>query len=270
MTVIMNKWVLLFLFFSVASGQYLLAQEAELIINPIPKNRPGRFVFENQAGSVKVTGYDGELIIVTGEARAAVSTGNSVYNLREVKGDYKLEYRESENEIILSAVNQPGIADYTVMIPRSWAVSITIRDRGIAGLYRLDGEIEVRNPNGDIDIQNINGPVVAVSLFGSIKVSYRSYTVDKPSMITSYDGDIELTVPGDSNISFSLRSDMGEIKISPGLNLRNENRSDKKIREMPGKQGWTNYVLNSGGRLVKLNTFYGNIEIIAKTDVTFK
>lgn len=248
----------------------LIGQKAELLINPDVSSKNKRFVFINLSGSVRVTGYEGEVIVINGIARQPIHQNQAKQNIAEAKEKFVLVPEFKEDEILVNAVNQPGITDYTIILPRNYSVSITVRDNGIAEVFRIDGEIEVKNPNGNIDVTNISGPVVAVSIFGSVKVLYRSYVTDRPSMITSYDGDIEVHVPVDENVSFSLKSDKGAISFSPGLASRINRRSDKTYNSMAGSPGWTNRVLNRGGGQIILNTYYGNIGIVQNDNVTFQ
>src|ERR1035437_2236893 len=45
------------------------SQSEQLAINLTQKSIPGKLTFENPKGSIKVTGYEGEIILVTGTLR---------------------------------------------------------------------------------------------------------------------------------------------------------------------------------------------------------
>jgi hypothetical protein len=244
------------------------AQEEELIIDPLNPGGQCRFSFENPKGSVNITGYDGSVVMVKGQLRDSQADKNGAEgSLRTIKPyQFNLSAEVKESEILLRCESFNRTVDFDILVPRNFALNISSADNGQVSVLRIDGEIDARNPNGNIIIQNVPGPVVISTVFGEARVAFSSITTDKPSMITSYDGDVEVILPGESDADFSVKTARGELITDLDLKMQ------KRQTQVVSNAGIRTYKqeesikarLNKGGTEFILSSYYGNISIKSK------
>jgi hypothetical protein len=246
----------------------LPAQEEEMIIEPLHKAEQCRFIFENPKGSVNITGYDGSVIIVKGQLREQQTDKITPEgNLRVIQPyRFNLSAEVDENEVLLRCESFNRTVDFDIMVPRRYGIKVASNDNGQLTILRIDGEIDARNPNGNIIIQNVSGPVIASTIFGEARIMFSSPPADKPSMITSYNGNIEIRIPKESDVDFAVKTARGELITD--LDLRTQKREIKvvstAIKRIYNQDEAVKARLNKGGTEFILNSYYGNISVKAK------
>ena len=264
----MNLKIILYFVLFLFSTVVVTAQDEELIIEPLNKATPCRFTFENPKGSVNITGYDGSVIIVKGQLRDQQPAKSSSSGNMKVLQPYRfnLSADVDENDILLKCESFNRTVDFDIMVPRKYSLNIASDDNGQVSVVRIEGEIEVRNPNGNIIIQNIYGPVVASTIFGEARIMFSKPPASKPSMITSYNGNIEIIIPGESNVDFAVKTAQGELTTD--LELKRQKRETvvvSKANVRTYKQDEAVIArLNKGGTELILDSYYGNISIRSK------
>lgn len=256
---------LIVLAFLVFIPNFLKAQQEEMLIEPMIPGSQCRFAFENPKGSVNITGYDGTVVLVKGRQRDSYtgSTGNqgSLKLLQSYQFNLSAEVRE--NEILLKCETFNRTVDFDIMIPRNFSLNVSSADNGQITILRLDGEIEARNTNGNIDARNVSGPVVLSTVFGEARVAFSKINPGKPSMITSYDGNVEVTLPGDSNIDVSVKTAKGKILTDLDLKtqVRGTSITENGKTRIYKQDESLKARLNKGGTEIILSSYYGDITI---------
>jgi len=123
---------LLFIFLPlVAEGQSLISNEEQLIINVNQISENGYFSFNNPKGSVVVTGYSGDHILVTGTIRHPFSGSkpdNSLNRLEEHVLNITAEIRG--NEVLLLYDSKGKTVDFDINIPENFSLDIKSQDNG--------------------------------------------------------------------------------------------------------------------------------------------
>lgn len=255
--------LIIILFSSVA----LTAQEEEMIIEPLNKDAQYRFSFENPKGSVNITGYDGSVVIVQGKLRDQPVNRPDEGDLKIIQPyRFNLSAEAKETEILLKCESFNRTVDFDIMVPRKYDLKVASNDNGQVSVLRIDGEIDVRNPNGNIIIQNVTGPVVASTIFGEARIMFSSLPAHKPSMITSYNGNIEILLPEESDIDFAVKTARGELITD--LDLKMQKRETAVVSTADARtyrqEEAVKARLNKGGTEFILNSYYGNISIKSK------
>jgi hypothetical protein len=187
-------------------------QSEQLVINLTRASLPGQLTFENPKGSIKVTGYDGEVILVTGTLRfrdAEKPVNNGMRRIDQNALDISAEV--NGNNITLQCGTIGKTVDFDIKVPRNFSLKLKSLDNGSVAIVNINGEIEVENTNGDISLENISGSAVLSSVYGKISAVFREVNPNSPMMFTSFEGDITITFPETVNARLKMKSEKGEI-----------------------------------------------------------
>ena len=187
-------------------------QSEQLVINLTQTSLPGQLTFENPKGSIKVTGYDGEVILVTGTLRfreAEKIVNNGMKRIDQNALDISAEV--NGNNVTLQCRTIGKTVDFDIKVPRNFSLKLKSIDNGIVEIFNINGEIEVEDANGDIKLENISGSAVLSSVYGKISAVFREVNPNSPMMFTSFEGDITLTFPTAINARLKMKSEKGEI-----------------------------------------------------------
>jgi len=187
-------------------------QSEQLVINLTQTSLPGQLTFENPKGSIKVTGYDGEVILVTGTLRfreAEKIVNNGMKRIDQNALDISAEV--NGNNVTLQCRTIGKTVDFDIKVPRNFSLKLKSLDNGIVEIFNINGEIEVEDANGDIKLENISGSAVLSSVYGKISAVFREVNPNSPMMFTSFEGDITLTFPTAINARLKMKSEKGEI-----------------------------------------------------------
>ena len=187
-------------------------QSEQLVINLTQTSLPGQLTFENPKGSIKVTGYDGEVILVTGMLRfreAEKIVNNGMKRIDQNALDISAEV--NGNNVTLQCRTIGKTVDFDIKVPRNFSLKLKSLDNGIVEIFNINGEIEVEDANGDITLENISGSAVLSSVYGKISAVFREVNPNSPMMFTSFEGDITITFPAAINARLKMKSEKGEI-----------------------------------------------------------
>lgn len=195
-----------------------------------------------------------------------------------------------------------NLGDVTIQVPVQTSVTIASSLGGKIVMENIGGEIEVNQLNGEITITNASGPVVAHSTNGKIIASLTRLTMDKSMSFSTFNGDIDITLPADAKATLKARADNGDIftdfdvKVEPQTGspargaapappappappspfssssikdqVRDQVRNTVRAAVKPIKQrGPADYVegtINGGGTEIQFTTFNGRILIHKK------
>jgi DUF4097 and DUF4098 domain-containing protein YvlB len=157
--------------------------------------------------------------------------------------------------------------DFTIQVPARTHLKLSTLNDGPIVVENVEGEIEVNNQNESITLTNVAGSVVANAMNGTVKVIMTRLTADKAMAFTSFNADVDVTLPASAKANLKMRSDHGEIFTDFDVQTRaaapaasqNARRSDGRIRIEVNQaiQG----SINGGGPEFELRTFNGNIYV---------
>jgi len=268
-------WLLLVFFSTAVSyGQDSQVDRAEVpLTNP---SQPALVIATLHEGSITVTGYNGKTIIV--EARAKEETKKKKSKEKEkAKGmllvrNYRtgLSITEDNNRVAVNIPPHSDEVELTIKVPYKTSLKLKALDDGYIKVEKVEGDLDVAHHDGPLILNNVSGTVVANSHDGDITVSFEKVNLDKPMAFTTFDGDIDVTFPGNAKFNLKMKTQDGEIYSDFQLKMQTPPPAlDKKAEEKKGKYhvkfDRTIYaLLNGGGEEIQFNTFDGDIYIRKK------
>lgn len=227
----------------------------------------GSINVRNVSGDVKVTGYDGEAVVVIGVKEGRTpdkvtiedqSSGNSI--------DVRVRYPEHCN-------NCDASVRFEVRVPRGIAYKYN-------SISTVSGEVEVNGVNGDltaksvsgeVTVNNATGSVHATSVSGNVRVGKVEGTVNAKS--TSGNVEVEiLSLEGTGNMEFGSVSGNVRVKLPSNLDadvnmstMSGDLRTDfpltiKEVELGGGRKA--NGRIGNGSRSLKLSSVSGDINLL--------
>jgi Toastrack DUF4097 len=174
-----------------------------------------------------------------------------------------LEAQEKNNKVEIGADSWSHPIDVRLEVPAASSIDASTVNDGDITVEGLSGELVLHNTNGGIEVRGVTGPVNATTVNGDVKVVFGPKLAAAAMAFSTLNGDVDVTLPGGSNLDVLLRSDNGDILSDFDVALQTkpakveEDRKKGKYRiavskELAGKIG-------SGGPELFLKTFNGDI-----------
>ncbi len=247
--------------------------------------RPATLKVSLIAGEVRVEGYAGkEVVMETDDAGAdtagmrKLGGGPSTGDERETeeerakaRGMRRLPNRsmglaveEEKNVVRVVADSSRTPTDLRVQVPAASTVSITTvsGDITIAG---LGGEMELQSTSGSIEVRDAVATVIASTVNGDVKVVFARLAASRPMSFSSFNGDVDVTLPASAAADLRMSSENGDIytdfdftvSARPPAVSEESHGGRRRIalsKEMHGTIG-------AGGPEILFKTFNGNVYI---------
>ena len=226
---------------------------------PSDQRRRGR-------GGVYVdSGGGGTFIVRGGRGRAGSGSGSNsdTSGLRRLTQTPGFTVEADNNQIQLSSGGNRS-SDFVIQVPTRINLKVSTVNDGPIVIENVDGEIEVNNTNESVTLTNVAGSVVANAHNGFVKVVMTRLAGDKAMAFTSFNGNVDVTLPSSTKATLKLRSDMGEIYTDFDVQVRPVVTTPQNVRDAGGRihidvnrsiQG----AVNGGGPEFEFRTFNGNI-----------
>lgn len=242
------------------------AQQANVVTVPLTDAaRPATVKISMHAGGIVVKGGDRRDIVVTGTPRgddAPRRRSDPPAGLRRLNQAAGLTVTEDNNEVTIapSPFNRQG--DIEVQVPARVNLKLSAHNNGNIVVENAQGDIEATNHNGAIRLTNVGGSVVANTHNGDVRVSLTRITAEKAMAFTSFNGDIDVTLPAGAKANLKLRSDRGEIFTDFDIEMRpatpaQQTRRDGRVRIEINQAIYG--AINGGGPEFELRTYNGDI-----------
>lgn len=239
--------------FSLASEGNHVEQITVPLSNP---DEPGILVVNHHKGSVNVTGYDGDSVVVRASMRYGTDESTA-----EGSGIY-LGAVENNNRVVINAAPRYRTIDLDILVPEEFSVRLRNDDSGTISVEHLSGEIEVSNQNGDIVLTKVSGSTVLDTVDGDITVRFEDIMPGVPMAISTVEGNIEVVFPENLNALIKARSDRGfihdEFNADPAAGEREAEITASTNFETAQ---WSYHKINGGGPEIRLMSYLGNIYI---------
>jgi hypothetical protein len=201
-----------------------------------------------------------------GRGRGRDDGDGDITGLRRLTQPGGFEVEEHNNQVVVAsggAMNR-GI-DFTIQVPTRTHLKLSALNDGPIIVESVDGDIEVNNQNESITLTNVAGSVVANAHNGKVKVVMTRLTADKAMGFTSFNSDVDVTLPAAAKANLKMRSDMGEIFTDFDVQIR----PATSAAPQSGRRGDGGFRLdvnrsiqgsvNGGGPEFEFRTFNGNI-----------
>lgn len=258
-------------------------------------DKPMSLEVEMRNGSVSVEGYSGKTVEITAVISplsekeqkalnrnrrqekayrsAAVnshepekpSKERSKAGLKSVKNSsMSLEIEESDNEVEINSEYASSHIALQVKVPQSASVEVELYRGGDVNVSNISGPIEIETWQGDILAKQVSGPIVAETHSRSIEVEFTSLSDANPSSLTTYSGDIDITLGNKVAAKVNVQNYQGEILS--GLNEEFVTTESVRRNKKGNKQeivvgGQVTAVVNGGKQDLSLITYSGNVYV---------
>jgi DUF4097 and DUF4098 domain-containing protein YvlB len=216
-------------------------------------------------GSITVKVHAGRDVIVEGrgaETRRREQTRNGLRRIDMPATG--LEVTEEDNVITVRSTSQreEGV---TISVPADTSLQLKSTN-GKIEVDGVHGEIEASSHNEKVTLTNVSGNVLADSHNGDLKVVLTRIDPGKPLSFTTYNGDIDVTLPADFKANIKIRATNGDVysdfdmKLSPGPAIT-EKSDAKEPRFRVRMDRIMTGTINGGGVDTTFNTYNGKIMI---------
>ena len=250
----------------------VMAQNDDMLTEEIviPLSNPGQIgtLEVNQIyGGIKVIGYDGQQVIVTAMQKKMSATVQMKNGLRKIQNNsMALSAEESDNYVEVESQNYGGKnqnMNLEIKVPKNFNLKLSGINNGYTIVENVQGEFEISNVNNDITLTEVSGSAVVDSVNGEIKATFNQVTVGSQMVLTSFNGDVDLSLPGNIKADFKLRTTNGDIYTGfdivfdtsePVIEKDSSNKSYKVKLEK-----WVSGSANGGGTEVVLKSHSGDL-----------
>ena len=183
-------------------------------------------------------------------------------------GTMDLEVSENQNSVRIESSSWSNKMNLYVEVPFGADVTLSSHNSGDLSASAIQGEVELETYNGKIYADRISGSVVASTYNGEVKISFDKITEGTPMSFSTYNGDIDITVPATFKGSLKMRTERGEVFSDFDVALVKSGPIQKKDT----KSGvykvvideWVKGDINGGGPEFMMKTYNGDILIRKK------
>lgn len=201
------------LFCAAAAGWAAAQNGAKQVVVPLSEpGQPGSLESSLIQGSIRVEGYDGDTVIVDATPRKMEEQPERVDGmLRIPNSSLGLTIEEKNNEVTVSADWMSQAIALVIRVPRQTSLNLSCVNHCELEVDGVTGDLELSNVNGPIRARNVRGSVVANTTNGEVVVELLSVTRDKPMSLTTWNGNVDLSVPADFTADLRMSAGRGEI-----------------------------------------------------------
>ncbi|HSG28443.1 MAG TPA: DUF4097 family beta strand repeat-containing protein [Candidatus Krumholzibacterium sp.] len=237
----------------------------QLVMSLSHPGEPGVLMLQHHKGTVRVTGYDGELVIVNASLRHGPPAGGKD-GMRSLRGgSMRLHGLEKNNVITISTNSHERTIDLEIQVPLDFSLHLEKNDAGEIFVHRLSGEIDINSDTGDVSLTDISGSAIVSTLDGKIFARFTRVTPFVPMAFTTASGDIDVMFPGGIDASLMMRTDKGDILTDFDIDIEGK-KAEVETSETTGIQRavleeWTHGVIGSGGPQFTFRSYQGDIFI---------
>jgi len=226
------------------------------------------------SGSITVTGYDGQEVLV--EAKTRMKKLSEEGEPSKTKGGMfripvnssSLTVEEYKNRVQIGTGSWKSGSDLYVRVPTNSSLNLSCVNDGDIHVENIIGDLEVNNVNGSVALLNITGSVVGHALNGELKVVFNRINPEKAMSFSSMNGDIDVTFPASLKCDVKIKNDMGDVysdfeiqKVDKPREMLEENKrgQDGKYRVKIESAFYGS--INGGGPEYAFANFHGDIFI---------
>jgi DUF4097 and DUF4098 domain-containing protein YvlB len=175
--------------------------------------RPGLVRATLHRGGITVKAYDGKEVIVEARARVReISDEAASKGMRRIAVHATGLVVEEENNVVSVGVSAHNRAiDLSIQVPRRTSLRLRCHNDGNVVVEQAEGEIEVTNHNGSVTLTNIAGSAVANTHNGAVKVVFARVDPSKAMAFSSWNGAVDVTLPGDAKANVKIKSERGDV-----------------------------------------------------------
>ncbi|NBP69651.1 MAG: hypothetical protein EBR30_24605 [Cytophagia bacterium] len=209
------------------------------------------------------------LVRYASEESKSNKSGSTKDGMKRISsGTMDLEVSENQNSVRIESSSWSNKMNLYVEIPFGADVTLSSHNSGNLSASAIQGQVELETYNGKIYADRISGSVVASTYNGEVKISFDKVTEGTPMSFSTYNGDIDITVPANFKGSLKMRTEQGEVFSDFDVALIKSGPIQKKDT----KSGvykvvideWVKGDINGGGPEFMMKTYNGDILVRKK------
>ncbi|HKY31380.1 MAG TPA: DUF4097 family beta strand repeat-containing protein [Candidatus Polarisedimenticolia bacterium] len=243
------------------------ADKVQRITVPVTDpSRPITVAVSLFTGGLVVEAHEGKQILVEVVPEAQTQAPERQGGMRVIPNtSLGLTVEEMDNEVDIQSDFTSKVERLVVKVPRRASLSVSTVQGGDIVVRGIEGEMEFQNTNGSITATDVAGSVVAHSTNGDIKVSFTGIQSGKAMSFVTFNGDVDVTFPGDLKTDLRLSTGQGEIytdfefDLVPTESEMKSERSGKRFRVQLDRE--VRARIAGGGPEMHFKTWNGNIFI---------
>lgn len=255
----MKNYILLLILMVYIKG---VAQE-EVKIPLTNPQETGKLIMDVLYGSIKVTGYNGNEVIIVAIPRNTEINQEKGGIKRYLNRSIEFSVEENKNHVRVVA-NSVLTVDYEVKVPYNFSLKLSAENKGDIYVNNVSGSFEVSNENGSITLEEISGSVSADALNKDVTVKFKEVDPKAAMAFSNLNGDIDVTFPRELKADLKIKTDLGEVFTDFELKIPKEKA--KKIKTGENKitvkaENWFTGSVNGGGPEFLFKNYNGDIII---------
>lgn len=223
---------------------------------------PGTLNVDIKRGSIVVTGYDGNKVVVElsvpNYQPANTQSSDGLKELRATTIDFDIS--QSDNQIKVDGNSYEYITNLTIKVPRKTNLILDSYRDGLIHVKQVHGTFNVRSQNNNIRLEQVSGAGKLRSYNGSLAADFERVTKNESLSFESYNGSIDVKLPVDTQANVRYRSGSGKMLTDFDVALSDDaiqTTNDGGIEYDQFIQG----TLNGGGEPLILETEKGDIRL---------
>lgn len=240
---------------------------------PVPLSDPskrGKLIVDIHYGGVTVKGTARKDVLVKYASNEEDATGRSEKDgLKRISsGTIELEASENNNVVKVESSSWNKKTNVIVEVPIGFDVKASSYNDGDIVISNIEGEVEITTYNGEVTAENISGSVVASTYNGEVKISFNKLKEGVPMSFSTYNGDIDLTIPAASKATFKMKTQSGEILSAFDMKMIESGPVQKKDTKSGTYKvvvdEWVKGEVNGGGPEISMRNYNGDVIIRKK------
>ena len=204
---------------ALAASTALFAEGEASRIKFSDPSKPGTFKMSLAWADIKVTGTDGDEVVVSSSIGKKKEKGEEVDadGFRRLDDDVSFELKEKSNVVTVSMSGDQHWfshgTEFEIQVPRNTNLVIRTQLGGDLVVSNIDGDIDVNSMNGEVALHDISSSAVVSTMNGEVKANFTKAPA-KPISITSMNGEIDLRLPADTKANLRMRTHNGSIRTN--------------------------------------------------------
>lgn len=179
--------------------------------------RPGTLTLSLPWAEVRITGTDGDEVVVTSTLNEKGRGEVDDEGFRRLDADSSFELVEQDNVATIRIVGEnvwaAHGAEFDVQVPRSTRLVLRTQAGGDILVEGVEGDLDINSMNGEVRLRDIASSAVVNTMNGEISATFKR-APDKPVSFSTMNGEIDVRLPADSKANLRMRTHNGSIRTN--------------------------------------------------------
>lgn len=232
--------------------------------------KPYKLKVDMFTGSIKVTGHTADNIVISVEVeaeKASKSNDKTREGLKKISGSgsFELKATEKNNEVNVGNGSFFKKMDIELKVPQNGTLILKTVNDGDIVVTNVKGELEISNTNGNVKLSGISGSAIANTINGDVNATFASVTDGKPMAFSTFNGDVNISLPASAKANLKMKTDQGEIysdfevTVEKGTAVPTKSNSGGVYKI--SKDAWVLGKINGGGAELMIKSWSGDLVI---------